>query len=76
MTIDEIAAYWHVPIEAVEEAIAYCRTSPKEIELDQREEELRLKLSGMDRPGHNGNPKVLTAEDHAAIQDALNENIP
>ena len=74
MTVEEIAADWHLPVEAVEEAIAYCRSKPKEIELDQLEEELRMKFTGRDRPS-NGKSRMLTAEDRAAIQRALDETV-
>jgi uncharacterized protein (DUF433 family) len=75
MSVEELAADWHLPVEAVEEAIAYCRTKPKEIELDQLEEELRMKLSGRDRPHRDQKSRILTSMDRAAIQKALDEAV-
>jgi uncharacterized protein (DUF433 family) len=75
MSIQEIADGYNLPVEAVEEAIAYCRSDPPEIREDFLTEELYSKFSGMDRPDYNGKPKPLTAADHAAIQRALDENL-
>jgi uncharacterized protein (DUF433 family) len=75
MSIQEIADGYGLPIEAVEEAIAYCRSDPPEIREDFLAEELYAKFSGMDRPDYDGKPKPLTAADHVAIQRALDENL-
>ena len=71
MTIEELAADWNLPVEAVEEAIGYCRSKPPEIEEDFRYDEMRMELRGMNRPDYNGKPKPLTAEDWAALQKAF-----
>ena len=68
-TVQEIAEDYNLPIEAVEEAIAYCRSNPPEIEEDFRRSELRMKLSGADTPGYNGKPKPLSAADRAALRN-------
>jgi uncharacterized protein (DUF433 family) len=38
-TVEEIAADWDLPLEAVQEAIAYCETDPPEIREDWEMEE-------------------------------------
>ena len=75
MSIDDIAQGYNIPVEAVEEAIAYCKSDPLEIREDIMTEELYARFSGMDRPDYNGKPKPLTAADHAAIQRALDETL-
>src|SRR5437868_13609254 len=49
-TIEEIAADWNLPIEAVKEAIAYCQSDPPEIRLDFQREEALIEASGMNDP--------------------------
>ena len=39
MTVEEIAANFNVPVEAVREAIAYCESDPPEFRQDWEEEE-------------------------------------
>jgi len=68
-TVKEIAEDYHLPIEAVEEAIAYCKSNPPEIEEDFRRTELRMKLSGTDKPNYRGKPKPLSAADRAALRN-------
>ena len=41
-TIEQIAADWNLPVEAVREAIAYCHTDPPEIREDFHREEERI----------------------------------
>src|ERR1700736_2480246 len=41
MTVEEIAADYDLPVEAVLEAIAYCESKPPEIEQDWQADELR-----------------------------------
>lgn len=69
MTPEEIAADYGLPLEAVQEAIAYCETNPPEIEQDFRREEAIMEASGMNDPNYkyHGKPKVLTPEDWARI---------
>src|SRR5207237_5041407 len=43
MTPDEIAAAFHIPVEAVREAIAYCESEPPEIREDWEREEANIK---------------------------------
>jgi uncharacterized protein (DUF433 family) len=71
MMVEEIAADYDLPVEAVHEAIAYCKSKPLDIELDFLQEEMMVELSGMNRPDYNGKPKLLTAEDRALIRRTL-----
>src|SRR4051794_20467137 len=48
MTIEEIAADWHLPVEAVKEAIEYCESKPPEIDIDFQREEALIRACGMD----------------------------
>jgi uncharacterized protein (DUF433 family) len=43
MTLEELAAAYNLPREAVSEAIAYCQTNPPEIDADWQREELHVK---------------------------------
>src|SRR5437867_12490226 len=53
MTIAELAADFDLPVTAVEEAVAYCRTKPKEIEQDFLREQALLDACGMNDPHYN-----------------------
>jgi uncharacterized protein (DUF433 family) len=50
MTPEEVAADYDLPLEAVQEAIAYCESNPPEIEEDFQREEARVRAAGKDRP--------------------------
>ena len=54
---------------AVEEAIAYCKSNPPEIEDDFRREEAIMEASGMNDPNYkyNPTPKPLSPEDRQRI---------
>jgi uncharacterized protein (DUF433 family) len=71
-TIEEIAADYNLPVEAVREAIAYCDSKPPEIELDQRREDALIEASGMNDPRYKLDPKGtyrhLTDEQRAEIR--------
>lgn len=68
-TVAQLAADYDLPIEAVEEAIAYCRTNPPEIELDFRYDEAIAEASGMNEPGYklHGKTKLLSPQEEARI---------
>lgn len=68
-TVEQIAADYGLPIEAVAEAIAYCQSDPPEIRADLRREEAILRAKGILDAGYkeNGHPRVLTPEDRAAL---------
>jgi uncharacterized protein (DUF433 family) len=69
-TPEEIAADRGLPLEAVEEAIAYCQTNPPEIEQDFRREEAIMEATGMNDPDYkyHPSPRPLTPEDRARIR--------
>lgn len=72
-TVQEIADDYNLPVEAVEEAIAYCRGNPPEIAEDFRRTEMIMELSGMNDPNYkfHPSPRPLTEEDRAAIRRAF-----
>lgn len=71
MTIEQIAANWQVPIEAVREAIAYCESKPPEIEEDFRVEQALMEAHGINHPDYKYDPKkhyrVLAPQEEARI---------
>jgi uncharacterized protein (DUF433 family) len=67
MTLEEIAADWDLPLEAVKEAIAYCESNPPEIAEDYAREEALMEATGMNDPNYDGRPKLLTAQEFARI---------
>src|SRR5882724_5011307 len=71
MTPDEVAENYSVPLEAVQEAIAYCESKPPEIDEDYRREEAIAEACGMNHPEYKYNPKKyfrpISAEDRARI---------
>src|SRR5262249_16253398 len=66
MTVEEIAADYRLPVEAVREAIAYCQSDPPEIQADLALEEAVMDATGMNDPGYkyHPTPKVLSPEEH------------
>jgi uncharacterized protein (DUF433 family) len=66
---EQIAADYGLPLAAVEEAIAYCRSNPPEIEEDFRRDEAIMEATGMNEPGYkwHGKPRPLSDEDRARI---------
>jgi uncharacterized protein (DUF433 family) len=69
MTPDEIAADYELPVEAVLEAIAYCRSSPPEIADDYEAEEAVMEASGMNDPDYkyHPTPRLLASEEMARL---------
>lgn len=69
-TVEQIAADYHLPIEAVQEAIAYCQSKPPEIEEDWRREEAMLRAAGQDDPASRFHPypRPISAQKRAAIR--------
>jgi uncharacterized protein (DUF433 family) len=72
MTLQEIAAEYDLPLDAVKEAIAYCESKPPEIEQDFRREEALTEATGMNDPGYkyHGKPKVLSPQEMARILES------
>jgi len=69
-TPEELAADYDLPLEAVVEAIAYCRSNPPEILEDWQREEAFMEAIGMNDPGYkyHGRPRVLSPEERARIR--------
>jgi uncharacterized protein (DUF433 family) len=56
MSVEELAADFNVPVEAVREAIAYCESKPPEMKEDRRREEAWMEAMGMNDPNYKWNP--------------------
>ena len=72
MTPEQIAGEFSLPVEAVNEAIAYCQSSPPELEEDYRREEALMDATGMNDPNYklHGKPRLLSAKEMARIRGA------
>ena len=72
MTPEEIAADYNVPLEAVEEAIAYCKSDPPEIRIDFEREERLMEATGMNDPDYckGGRFRLLSAQEIAKILES------
>jgi uncharacterized protein (DUF433 family) len=72
MTMEQIAVDWDIPLEAVQEAIAYYESNPPEMQADFRREEALAEATGMNDPNYkyNPQPRPLTPEQRAAIRSA------
>ncbi|HEV3259013.1 MAG TPA: DUF433 domain-containing protein [Gemmataceae bacterium] len=58
LTPEQVAEDLGLPLEAVLEAIAYCRSNPPEIDEDHRREEARMVATGMLDPKYHGKPRL------------------
>jgi uncharacterized protein (DUF433 family) len=69
MTPAEIAADYELPLEAVEEAIAYCQTDPREIRKDFEREERIMEATGMNDPDYKygGKYRMLSPQERARL---------
>jgi uncharacterized protein (DUF433 family) len=68
LTPEEIAADYDVPLEAVQEAIAYCESNPPELAEDYAREEAVMEATGMNDPNYDGRPKVLTPQEMSRLR--------
>lgn len=68
MTPEEIAADYELPLEAVQEAIAYCEADPPELKEDYAREEAVMEVTGMNAPGYDRQPKVLTPQEMSRLR--------
>jgi uncharacterized protein (DUF433 family) len=75
MTPAEIAADYGLPLEAVEEAIAYCQADPPEIREDFTREERIMAATGMNDPDYKygGKYRVLSPQERARLGVVLNQ---
>jgi len=67
MTLQEIAADYDLPLDAVLEAIAYCQSNPPELASDYAAEEALMEATGMKDPNYDGRPRVLTPQEMARL---------
>lgn len=69
-TVEELAADYELPIEAVREAVAYCESNPPEIAEDHAREEALMEATGMNEPGYkfHGKPRLLSPQERARIK--------
>ena len=70
ITPEQVATSFDLPLEAVQEAIDYCRSNPPEIEADHRREEARMKATGMSDPGYQGTPRQLSPQELAQLRNS------
>jgi uncharacterized protein (DUF433 family) len=65
----QLAADFDVPLEAVQEAIAYCQADPAEIREDKRKDDLRAEATGMNDPAYkySGKPRPLSTEERVRL---------
>jgi uncharacterized protein (DUF433 family) len=68
MTPEQIAADYDLPPEAVHEALAYCESNPPELAEDHAREEAVMQATGMNDPGYDGWPKVLTPQEMSRLR--------
>lgn len=75
-SVEEIAADWNLPIDAVRDAIAYCDTDPIDIREDHAREDAIIEASGMNDPNYYYNPnsrKLLSPQERARIYREVEE---
>jgi uncharacterized protein (DUF433 family) len=76
-TVEQIAADYNLPVEAVREAIAYCDTDPIEIREDFAREEAIIEATGMNDPNYYkrdpSQRKILSPQERARIYREVEE---
>lgn len=68
-TAEELAEDYHLHLEVVKEAIAYCETNPPEILEDWQRDQAMMEAMGMKDPSYkyHGKPRLLSAQELARI---------
>jgi uncharacterized protein (DUF433 family) len=68
-TVEELAADFNLPVEAVREAIAYCESDPPELRADLAMEEALMEARGQNDPQHEYHPapKILSPQEREEI---------
>jgi hypothetical protein len=68
-TPEQLAEDFNVPLEAVLEAIAYCKSNPPEIQQDWEREEALMEATGMNDPNYkyNAKPRLLSPQERARL---------
>jgi uncharacterized protein (DUF433 family) len=64
-SVEELAADFHLPVEAVREAIAYCESDPPEIHADLAMEESLIAARG--QTGRRSSTRILSPEEREQI---------
>ena len=74
-TVEQIAADYNLPVEAVREAIAYCDTDPVAIREDFAREEAIMEATGMNDPNYkyHPSPRLLSPQERARIYREVEE---
>jgi uncharacterized protein (DUF433 family) len=69
MTAEQIAREYDLPLEVVQEAIAYCQTDPPEIKEDFAREERIMEATGMNDPDYKygGKYRILSPQERARL---------
>ena len=64
-TPQQLAADFEIPLEAVQEAIAYCQSDPPELREDLRKDDLLAQATGMNdaTTKSSGKPRPLSSEE-------------
>jgi uncharacterized protein (DUF433 family) len=68
-TPEQLSEDWDIPLEAVQEAIAYGQSDPPEIHEDHRKQELLRAAIGMNDPAirRSGRPRPLPTEERVRL---------
>ncbi len=68
-TPQQLASDWGVPLEAVQEAIAYGQSDPPEIRDDKQKDERLAEARGMNDPAYkySGKPRPLSTEERVRL---------
>jgi uncharacterized protein (DUF433 family) len=68
-TPEQLADDWGIPIEAVQEAIAYCQSYPPELREDHRKDDVLAEAIGMNDPAiqRSGKPRPLSTEQRVRL---------
>jgi hypothetical protein len=70
-TPDQVAQDYGLPLQAVLEAVEYCRSGPPEIAADHAREERLAEASGMNHPDYKSDPKrfyrILSPQEWAQL---------
>ena len=66
---EQLAADFQIPLEAVLEAIEYCRSDPPELLEDKRRDDLLAEATGMNDPNYkyHGKPRPLSTEERVRL---------
>lgn len=68
-TPQQLAEDFNVPLEAVEEAIAYCQSDPPELREDHRKDDIRAEAPGMNDAAikMSGRPRSHSTEERVRL---------